>query len=143
MTGITIHMIVPGADRASSWYQDVFGAIEQTRITVPGGRLIDVELHVGESVIVLADEFPEHGGVRPPREITSAVAFYLDFSHVDDVWEKALAAGASEHRPLQDTPFGQRDGQLIDPFGYRWGLTQRLRDMSHEEKARAVAEMFG
>lgn len=143
MTGITIHMIVPGAERASAWYRDVFGAVEQNRITLRDGRLIDVELHVNGSVLVLADEFPEHGAVRPAAGITSAIAFYLDFGDVDAVWRKALASGASEQRPLQDTPFGERDGQIVDPFGYRWGLTQHLRDMSHEEKSRVVADMYG
>lgn len=143
MTGITIHMIVPGAEQASAWYQDVFGASEQGRITVRDGRLLDVELHVSGSLLVLADEFPEHGAVRPPAGVASAVAFYLEFDDVDAVWRKALAAGATEHRPLQDTPFGERDGQIVDPFGYRWGLTQHLRDVTHEEKSRAVADMYG
>jgi PhnB protein len=143
MAGITIHMIVPGAEQASTWYHDVFGASEQGRITLRDGRLLDVELHVSGSLLVLADEFPEHGAVRPPAGVTSAVAFYLEFDDVDAVWRKALAAGATEHRPLQDTPFGERDGQIIDPFGYRWGLTQHLRDVSHEEKSRAVADMYG
>ena len=143
MTGIAIHMIVPGAERASAWYRDVFDAAEHSRITLRDGRLIDVELDVSGSRLILADEFPEHGAVRPPAEGTSAVAFYLDFEDVEAVWRRALATGATEHRPLQDTPFGERDGQIVDPFGYRWGLTQHLRDVSHEEKSRAVANMFG
>lgn len=143
MTGITIHMIVPGADRASAWYCDVFGAREQGRITLPDGRLLHVEVHVSGSVLMLADEFPEQGAVRPPVGVTTAVAFYLDFPDVDAVWRKALAAGATEHRPLADTPFGERDGQLIDPFGYRWGLTQHLRDVSYEEMGHVAATMFG
>jgi len=142
MTGITIHMIVPGADSASAWYRDVFGAREHGRITLPDGRLIHVELHVNGTVLMLADEFPEHGAVRPPAGITTAVAFYLDFADVDAVWQKALAAGATEQRPLQDTPFGERDGQLIDPFGYRWGLTQHLKDVSYEEMSRIAAAMY-
>jgi uncharacterized glyoxalase superfamily protein PhnB len=143
MSGITIHMIVPGAERASAWYSDVFGATEHDRITLPDGRLIQVEVHVSGSVLMLADEFPEHGAVRPPAEITSAVAFYLAFDDVDAVWQKAIGAGATERRPLMDTPFGERDGQVIDPFGYRWGLTQHLRDVSPEEMTRAAAQMFG
>lgn len=97
---------------------------------------------MGGSLLVLADEFPEHNAVRPPGGITSAVAFYMEFADVDEVWMKAIAAGAAEHRPPQDTPYGERDGQIIDPFGYRWGLTQHLRDVSHEEKSRVVAAML-
>lgn len=143
MTGITIHMIVPGAEHASAWYRDVFGASERGRITLRDGRLIHVELQVSGSTLMLADEFPEHGAIRPPAEVASAVAFYLDFADVNEVWRKALAMGAAEHRPLQDTPFGERDGQIVDPFGYRWGLTQHLRDVSYEEMSRAAAEMYG
>jgi len=143
MSGITIHMIVPGAERASEWYSDVFDATEHDRITLPDGRLIHVEVRVSGSVLMLADEFPEHGAVRPPAEITPSIAFYLAFDDVDAVWRKAITAGAIEHRPLTDTPFGERDGQIIDPFGYRWGLTQHLRDVSHDEMARAAAQAFG
>ena len=143
MSGITIHMIVPGAERASAWYSDVFGAAEHDRITLADGRLIHVEVRVSGSVLMLADEFPEHGAVRPPAEIASAVALYLAFDDVDAVWQKAIAAGATEHRPLMDTPFGERDGQIIDPFGYRWGLTQHLRDVPHDEMALAAAQVFG
>ena len=93
---------------------------------------------------MLADEFPEHGAAGPASGgFSAAVAFYLDCADVDAVWRTALAAGAGEHRPLTDTPFGERDGQIIDPFGYRWGLTQHLRDVSHDEMARAAAQMFG
>jgi PhnB protein len=144
VTKITIHMIVAGADRASAWYRDVFGAAEHDRITLPDGRLIHVELHLDGSVLMLADEFPEHGAVGPASGgFSRAVAFYLDCADVDAVWRKALAAGDTEHRPLMDTPFGDRDGQIIDPFGYRWGLTQHLRDVSHDEMAQAAAQMFG
>lgn len=143
MNGITIHMIVPGAERAAAWYGDVFGATERDRIVVPDGRLIHVEVHLNGSVLMLADEFPEHGAVRPPDGITSAVAFYQTFDDVDAVWDKAIAAGATEQRPLMDTPFGDREGQIVDPFGYRWGLAQHLRDVSHDEMTRAAAQMFG
>jgi uncharacterized glyoxalase superfamily protein PhnB len=78
-------------------------------------------VRVSGSVLMLADQFPEYGAIRPSAEISSAVAFYLAFDDVDAVWEKAIAAGATEHRPSTGTPFGERYGQIIDPFGYRWG----------------------
>jgi uncharacterized glyoxalase superfamily protein PhnB len=143
MTDITIHMVTRGAAGAVGWYRDVLGAEERSRITLPDGRLIHVELGVGDSVLMLADEFPEHGAVAPPREITSCVAFYLTVPDAEAVWRRAVEAGAQVHRALADTPFGERDGQFIDPFGYRWGLTQRLREVSLEEMSRAAAEMFG
>ena len=142
-SGITIHLIVAGADRASSWYRDIFGAEERSRIELPDGRLIHVEVVVGPSTLMLADEFPEHGAVVPPPDVRSFLAFYLQLDDVDEVWRQALAAGATEHRPLQDNPFGERDGQIVDPFGYRWGLTQHIDDVSVEDMSRAAAQMFG
>jgi PhnB protein len=143
MGGITIHMIVPGAARAVEWYRDVFGAHEQGRITLPDGRLIHVEVRIGESAAMLADEFPEHGAMAPTIGSASSFAFYLSFADVEGVWRRAVDAGAEVHRALQDTPFGERDGQIIDPFGYRWGLSQHLRDVSPDEMSRAAAAMFG
>jgi PhnB protein len=136
-------MIVRGAERASLWYQNAFSGDERSRITLPDGRLIHVEVRIGDASLMLADEFPEQGAVAPPSEVTSAIAFYLACDDVDDVWTRALAAGASEHRPLQDTPFGERDGQIVDPFGYRWGLTQHIRDVSLADMSEAAAQMFG
>jgi PhnB protein len=142
MSSITIHMIVSGADRASRWYQDVFDAHEHGRITLPDGRLIHVALHVGDAALMLADEFPEHGALIPPPEIASAIAFYLQLDDVDAVWARALSSGGIEHRALQDTAFGEREGQIVDPFGYRWGLTQHLYDVPLDAMSRAAAQML-
>jgi PhnB protein len=143
VSAITIHMIVKNADKASAWYRDVFAGEEQSRITLADGRLIHVEVRIGDSSLMLADEFPEHDAVAPPPEIASAVAFYLHLNDVDVVWTRALTAGATEHRSLQDTPFGEREGQILDPFGYRWGLTQHTQDVSIDEMSRAAGQIFG
>jgi PhnB protein len=140
---VSVHAIVADADRAASWYHDVFGAEERTRITLPDGRLIDVQLWLGTSMLVLADEFPEHGALAPSPTASPSVVLYLHVEDVDLVWSRALAADAEVVRPLQDAVWGEREGQITDPFGHRWGLSQHLRDVSAEEKARAVAEIFG
>jgi PhnB protein len=137
---VSVHAIVADAARAASWYCDVFGAEERTRITLPDGRLIDVQLWLGTSTLVLADEFPEHGVLAP---VNPSVVLYLHVEDIDTMWSRALAAGAEVVRPLQDAVWGEREGQITDPFGHRWGLTQHLRDVPAEEKARAVAEAFG
>jgi PhnB protein len=137
---LTVHAIVADANRAASWYCEVLGAEERTRIVLPDGRLIDVQLLLGSSMLVLADEFPEHGVVAPT---VPSVVLYLHVDDVDAVWARALEAGAEIARPLEDMVWGEREGQLIDPFGHKWGLTQHVRDVPHEEKSRAVAEMLG
>ena len=137
---VSVHAIVADAASAASWYRDVFAAEERSRITLPDGRLIDVQLWLGTSMLVLADEFPEHGALAPRDP---SMVLYLHVADIAAVWRRALAAGAEVVRDVQDAVWGEREGQITDPFGHRWGLTQHLRDVPAGEKARAVAEAFG
>jgi PhnB protein len=140
---ITNHLIVDGAARAVEWYTTVFGAEERDRITLPDGRLIDVQLWFGSSRVVLADEFPEHDALSPKTTGCASAVFYFDTSDVDALWERAVAHGAEVLRPLDDWFTGDREGQIVDPFGHRWGLSQHVRDVPRETVSRAAAEAFG
>jgi uncharacterized glyoxalase superfamily protein PhnB len=143
---ISIHIIAKPAAEASQWYQDVFGAVEQSRLEVPGDRLIDVRLDVGGTGVVLADEFPEHGALSPTTTGESSAVFYLHTDDladdVDAVWGRAISNGAEPIRELADTFWGEREGQLLDPFGHKWGLTQHVRDVPHDEVAAMAAQAF-
>jgi PhnB protein len=141
--GISLHLIVAGADAAAAWYGDVFGAEERSRMTLPDGRLIDVQLSVGESSVVLADEFPEQGALGPTRSDAPPAVFYLHVDDVDAVWARAIATGAEVVRPLHDAVWGEREGQLTDPFNHRWGVSQHVRDVPLVEKTRLVTEAMG
>ena len=140
--GSTLHLTVDGADRASAWYRDALGAEERSRIVVPGGKLIHVELAFGPLTVMLADEFPEMQSFGPTRLGGTAGAIYLHVDDVDAVWERALRAGATVARPLADVFWGERDGQIIDPFGHRWGLTQHLYDVTIDELQTRTTEAF-
>ncbi len=142
MHTITPHVVVRDAARAVDWYTNVLGAEEQLRIPVPDGRLMSVELRFGDSTVMLADEFPEMGIVSPQTLGGTYMALHLIVEDVDGVWQRALDAGAEVFHPLQDSFWGERHGQVIDPFGHRWGLAQHLRDVSREELVRAAQEMF-
>lgn len=142
MHTITPHVVVRDAARAVDWYTNVLGAEERLRIPVPDGRLMSVELRFGDSTVMLADEFPEMGIVSPQTLGGTYMALHLMVEDVDRVWQRALGAGAEVFHPLQDSFWGERHGQVIDPFGHRWGLAQHLRDVSHEELVRAAQEMF-
>ena len=142
MHTITPHVVVRDAARAVDWYTKVLGAEERLRIPVPDGRLMSVELRFGDSTVMLADEFPEMGIVSPQTLGGTYMALHLMVEDVDGVWQRALDAGAEVFHPLQDSFWGERHGQVIDPFGHRWGLAQHLRDVSHEELVRASQEMF-
>jgi PhnB protein len=140
---VTPHIVVRDAARAAAWYVDALGAEERGRIPVPGGKLMQVELWFGESQVMLADEFPELDVLSPRAIGGTATVLHLSVDDVDSAWERALAAGAEVRQPLDDAFWGERYGQITDPFGHRWGLAQHLRDVSPDEIERAVAELFG
>ncbi len=142
MHTITPHVVVRDAARAVDWYTNVLGAEERLRIPVPDGRLMSVELRFGDSTVMLADEFPEMGILSPQTLGGTYMALHLMVEDVDGVWQRALDAGAEVFHPLQDSFWGERHGQVIDPFGHRWGLAQHLRDVSRKELVRAAQEMF-
>jgi len=140
---ITPHLVVRDAARASQWYREALGAEELDRIEVPGGKLLQVELDFGDARVVLADEFPELGVLSPLSIGGTATVLHLSTDDVDALWQRALDAGAEVRQPLGDAFWGERYGQIVDPFGHRWGLAQRVREVSREEIARAAAELFG
>jgi PhnB protein len=143
MHTITPHLVVRDAARAAEWYREALGAEERGRIEVPGGRLMQVELWFGDSAVMLADEFPELGVLSPLSVGGTATVLHLYCEDVDTVWQRAVDAGAEPRQPPADAFWGDRYGQIIDPFGHRWGLAQHLRDVPREEIARAAAAMFG
>jgi PhnB protein len=138
-----IHLIVNDAAAAADWYTQVLGAQERRRITLPDGRLIGLELWFGETRLVLADEFPDHDAVAPTTTGCTSAVFYVYVDDVDAAFSRAVANGATVHRPLADWFTGDRDGQLVDPFGHRWGLSQHLLDVDDAEIERAAAIAFG
>jgi len=140
---VTPHLVVRGAARAAKWYADALGAEEQSRVPVPGGKLMSVELRFGDSTVMLADEFPEMGVLSPESLGGTHGALHLSTDDVDSLWERAVEAGAEVFHPLGDTFWGERFGQIVDPFGHRWGLAQHVREVPNEDVIRAAAEAFG
>ncbi|MFD8692373.1 VOC family protein [Streptomyces sp. NPDC059651] len=138
----TLHLTVHGTAEASAWYQKAFGATELTRLVVPGGRLIHVQVRIGTLTLMLADEFPELESYGPRHFGGTYGAVYLHVDDVDDAWQRAVGAGATVIRPLNDAFWGEREGQLLDPFGHRWGLTQHLRDVPPAELQERTTEAF-
>jgi PhnB protein len=139
---ITPHIVVQGAERAAGFYADAFGAEELSRIPTPDGRLMSVQLRIGDSLLHLADEFPELGVLAPPSIGGTAVVLSLDVPDAEAVFAQAIAAGAEVRRPLTEMFWGDLHGQLDDPFGHRWNIAQHLRDVPHEEIVAAAARAF-
>jgi PhnB protein len=140
---ISAHIVVKGAERAVDYYREAFGAQELDRIAVPDGRLMSVRLRIGGSVLHLADEFPEMGVLAPPSVGGTPVVLALAVEDADAVFDRAVAAGARVRQPVADTFWGERHGQLEDPFGHRWNVDQHVRDVPHEEVVAAAAKLFG
>jgi PhnB protein len=140
---VAAHIVVPDADAASAWYAKAFGATERSRIPLPGGKVMTAELSFGDSLVHVGSEFPEMGIVSPLAIGGTATVLQIDTDDADALWRRALDAGAQAQHELSDTFWGERHGQLTDPFGHRWNVAQRIRDVSHEEIVAAAAQAFG
>lgn len=139
---LTPHLVVRDALRAAQWYSEALGAVEHSRVPLPGGKVMTIELRFGDAAVMVADEFPDFGIFSPLTLGGTYGALQISTDDVDTLWKRALDAGAEVFHPLQDAFWGDRHGQIIDPFGHRWGLSQHLRDVSPEEIAREAAKTF-
>jgi PhnB protein len=142
MADVTAHIVVRDAARAAEWYERALGARIGSRIPIPDGRFMQIELVFGDSQVMIADEFPEFGALSPRTLGGTYGALTITTDAVDVLWERALAEGAQVHSSLQDAFWGERHGQIVDPFGHRWGLTQHLEDVPQDEIVRRAAELF-
>jgi PhnB protein len=142
MSTLTCHVVTRNPDAAAAWYGSVLGAVEVSRITLPNGQVMSIELRFGDSTLSIADEFPEMGIVSPLTLGGTYGAFHLAVEDADAAWERALGAGATVFEPIHDAFWGDRTGQFIDPFGHRWAVDQHLRDVPHDEVVRLAAAAF-
>ncbi|TMA80751.1 MAG: VOC family protein [Deltaproteobacteria bacterium] len=136
------YLCVDGAAKAIEFYTSVFGAKERMRIPAPGGRIGHAELLVGDAVIMLADEHPEMQFVGPKKIGGTPVTLSLYVEKVDDVFARALRAGAKSVRPVADQFYGDRTGQFEDPFGHRWSVATHVEDVSPDEMAKRAAKLM-
>jgi uncharacterized glyoxalase superfamily protein PhnB len=125
MMRVSAHIVVNDARAACDWYRRAFGAQERSRAELPGGVMTAV-VAFGDDVVHIASEWPE-GGVLSPLTIGgTATVLQLDTDDADTLWAMALAAGAEVRHELADQSWGERHGQLTDPFGHRWNVAQPL-----------------
>jgi PhnB protein len=143
VTAITPHIVVPDADEAAAWYARAFGAEERGRVPLPGGGVMTVELAIGGSPVHVASEF-EHAGVVSPLTVGgTATVLQLQTDDAEALWTRALGAGAEIRHELADQFWGERHGQIVDPFGHRWNIAQRLHEVTLEELEAGAAQAFG
>jgi len=130
---VTPYLVIKGAAQAIDYYKKVFGATEVVRMPGPGDRIGHAELKIGNSHIMLADEFPEMGHHGPPASGNSSVSVLVYVEDVDSAVERAVADGAQILKPIEDQFYGDRMGFIQDPFGHRWGVATHKEDVSPEE----------
>jgi PhnB protein len=136
----TPYLIVNDAAGAIEFYKKAFGATVLVRMPKPNGKIGHAEIKIGDSIIMLADEFPEMNARSPRSFGGSPVSIFLYVDDVDSIFTKAVDAGAKVQRPLADQFYGDRTGGVEDPFGHVWYIATHVEDVSPEEmKKRAAA----
>jgi PhnB protein len=127
---VTPHLVCAGAAAAIEFYQAAFGAVELARMATPSGKLMHAAVRIGDSIVMLVDEFPEWGSLGPKALQGTPVTIHLFVPAVDAFAARAVAAGAKVIMPVQDMFWGDRYGLLEDPFGHRWSVATHVRDLT-------------
>ena len=135
------YLIVRDGAAAIEFYQKVFGATLRMKLDAPGGRVGHAELEIGNALVMLADEHPEMGALAPTTIGGTPVGLHLYLEDVDAVAKKAIAAGATLKRPVENQFYGDRHGSIIDPFGHLWHISTHVEDVSPNEIARRAAAL--
>jgi len=129
------YLCVHDAAKAIAFYVDVFGAVEKFRLVEPSGKIGHCELDFGRVTVMLAEEYPELGFVRPTAGAVSSL-IHLHVDNCDDVIARVVAAGGEVVRPATDEFYGERSGTVRDPFGHRWMIGHSIEDITPEEMQR-------
>jgi len=136
---ITPYLIIKGAAAAIEYYKKSFGATELMRMAQPDGRVGHAELKIGDSVIMLSDEFPELLALSPATLGNTSVGLLLYVENADAIFDKAISLGGKVQKPMADQFYGDRNGTLEDPFGHKWTIATHKEDVTPEEMDRRMA----
>lgn len=139
---LTPYMTVRDAARAVEFYKQAFGAVEKGVMKGPDGKVMHAELIIGDSIFMLADEFPQFGSLSPQSIGGSGMGLHIYVEDVDSAFDRAIGAGATIEMPVADMFWGDRYGKLVDPFGHKWSIATHKRDMSPEEIEEAQEEFM-
>ena len=137
---VTPYLCVDGASAAIEFYGKVFGAKERMRMPAPDGRIGHAELEIGDSLVMLSDEYPEMGHRGPKTIGGTPVTISVYVEDVDDAFERAVSAGATSVQDVEDRFYGDRTGTFEDPFGHRWSIATHVEDVPPDQMAKRAAE---
>ena len=139
MHTLTPHLVCANAAEAMNFYAKAFNAVEQMRMPGPNGKLIHASMRIGDSTLMLVDENPEWGALGPKSLKGSPVTIHMYVDNVDAAVAQAVAAGAKVTMPVDDMFWGDRYGQLEDPFGHHWSVATHKRDLTPEQIREAMS----
>jgi uncharacterized glyoxalase superfamily protein PhnB len=137
---LTPHLTVRDADKALEFYKNALGAEILGVARTPDGKVLHAALRIGDSMLMLNDEFPEMGGLSPLSVGGTGVTVHIYLENVDEAFDRVVSAGAKVAMPLMDQFWGDRYGMVTDPFGHKWSLATHIKDMSPEEMQSAQDE---
>jgi PhnB protein len=140
---VTPYLTIKNAAAALDFYKQAFGAEECFRMTDPQGKIGHAEIRIGDSSIMLCDEFPEMGGTSPDTLGGSPVMIHLYVEQVDALVDRAVKAGGRLERPVADQFYGDRAGMVVDPFGHKWWIATHVEELAPDEIKKRAAAMFG
>jgi PhnB protein len=140
---VTPYLTIKNAAAALDFYKQAFGAEECFRMTDPQGKVGHAEIRIGDSSIMLCDEFPEMGGTSPDTLGGSPVMIHLYVEQVDALVDRAVKAGGRLERPVADQFYGDRAGMVVDPFGHKWWIATHVEEVAPDEIKKRAAAMFG
>ena len=138
---VTPYLIIDGAAKAVEFYKKAFGASEVMRVNQPDGRVGHAEIKIGDSIVMLADEFPEIDARSPKFYGGTGVSLHIYVEDVDAMAKQAVAAGVKEVKPVKDQFYGDRTGTFQDPFGHVWHIATHKEEVSMEELQKRMAAM--
>jgi PhnB protein len=137
---VTPYLVVDGATAAIDFYREVLGAIERMRMPAPDDKVGHAELEIGDSLIMLADEYPDMDALGPKTVGGTPVTLHVYVEDADAVFDRAVEAGAKALRPVEDKFYGDRSGEFEDPFGHRWSVATHVEDVPPDEIEKRMAE---
>ena len=142
MTSVTPHLVCAGASDAIAFYVKAFNAVELARLPGPDGRIMHAMISIGDSKIMLADDFPEYGSRGPKAFGGTSVTIHLYVENADKTYAQAIAAGATAKMPLEDMFWGDRYGIVVDPCGHEWAIATHQHDLTPEQISKAAEAAF-
>lgn len=136
------YLHIRGAAKAIEFYKQAFGATQKGVMNGPDGKIMHAELRIGDSIFMLADEFPEFGSMSPLSTGGAGMGLHIYVEDVDSAFDRAVKAGAKVEMPVMDMFWGDRYGKLADPFGHKWSIATHKADLTAEQMEEGMKAMM-